>query len=168
MPGRWFLLVYLHVLAAGLYIGGAISFGGALIPGLRAGRDRGEWVAAVAGVARIYHPISLLALGALVMTGAYYLTGLKASLGPLFFPRLIRILGPKLLVAFILIMLASYEAFALGVRLCRALERDGGRPAPARLPAYERLVRRMRATALLGALLAAVNVYLGLLLARAG
>jgi uncharacterized membrane protein len=69
---------------------------------------------------RLQNPISIGALGVLLMTGAFQLTEVKARLGPSFFATLGRGLMIKLTLAFVLINVATYVAFGLAHRLVRA------------------------------------------------
>ncbi|MBI2563318.1 MAG: hypothetical protein HYW08_13210 [candidate division NC10 bacterium] len=101
MPGIEGLTRFVHLLASMVYLGGSWFLGAALIPGLRAMAPE-QRIRTVAAVIRWYHPTSLAALGILVMTGAFTLTSAKAALGPQYFSTLFTLLGPKLLLAFVL------------------------------------------------------------------
>jgi len=123
-------------LAVAVYLGGTVFLGAVLIPVLRRRGLDAEGLQLLAGVLRIFHPVSLASLGLLVLTGAVALTPLKESLGPEYVPRLFGVLALKLLLVFILIMVSSYQFFALGPRFLRALpteeETRGGVPSPPR------------------------------------
>ena len=165
MPGAEWLTRFLHLVASMVYLGGSWFLGAALIPGLAA-TTPAERIRIVAAVIRWYHPTSLAALGVLVMTGAFTLTSAKAALGAQYFPELFTILGPKLLLAFVLVMLSSYQFFGLGLRLVRSLPEDGA-AVPAEVQAWQlRVVSRIQGCALVGAALAAVLSGLGMALAR--
>ncbi len=148
-----------------VYLGGSWFLGAALIPGLRtAAPEQRIWT--VASVIRWYHPSSLAALGVLVMTGAFALTPAKAALGPRYFPALFSLLGPKLLLAFVLVMLSSYQFFGLGLRLVRSLPQEGGSVSPEVQAWQLKVVTRIQACALTGVGLAVALSGLGLALSR--
>lgn len=165
MPGVEWLTRFAHLLASMVYLGGSLFLGAALIPGLSAVAPE-QRVRTVAAVIRWYHPTSLAALGVLVMTGAFALTSAKAALGPQYFPAVFTLLGPKLLLAFVLVMLSSYQFFGLGLRLVRSLPEDGG-SVSAEVQAWQlKVVTRIQACALIGAGLATALSGLGMALAR--
>jgi len=165
MPGIEWLTRFAHLLASMVYLGGSWFLGAALIPGLSAAAPE-QRIRTVAAVIRWYHPTSLAALGVLVMTGAFSLTSAKAALGPQYFPALFTLLGPKLLLAFALVMLSSYQFFGLGLRLVRSLPEDGG-TVPPEVEAWQlKVVTRIQVCALTGAGLAAALSGLGMALAR--
>ena len=167
----WFLLV--HLTAAGLALGGMAFFGGIYIPRLRraaAGGPEGSARLIVAGM-RAFHPFFLACVGVLIVSGGFYLTRLKVELGAEYLPRLLVVLGTKLLLVFVLAMLASYQCFGVGLPLERSLllsEGDGassGQDADlARRQAA--LVRRLQGCALANVVLLIVIMYLGLSMGR--
>ena len=165
MPGVEWLTRFAHLLASMVYLGGSWFLGAALIPALSKATPE-QRVRVVAAVIRWYHPTSLAALGVLVMTGAFALTSAKAALGPQYFPTLFWLLGPKLLLAFVLVMLSSYQFFGLGLRLVRSLPQDGDAVPPGLQEWQLRVVRRIQVCALTGAGLAALLSGLGMALAR--
>jgi uncharacterized membrane protein len=162
------LLAFLHIMAVAVYLGGTVFLGGVLIPVLeRRGLDA-DGVHLLAGVLRVFHPVSLGTLGVLVITGAVALTPLKESLGPEYMPRLFGVLALKLLLVFVLILVSSYQFFALGPRLIRVLppegeKLEGGSPTQAM-----QLVQRIRRWNLVAAALGVAIVYLGLRMGRLG
>ena len=165
MPGAEWLTRFAHLIAAMVYLGGSCFLGAALIPGL-ATMTPEQRIRTVAAVIRWYHPTCLAALGVLVMTGAFTLTSAKATLGDQYFPKLFTVLGPKLLLAFVLVMLSSYQFFGLGLRLVRSLPEDGA-AVPVEVQTWQlRVVSRIQACALVGAVLAAALSGLGMALAR--
>ena len=167
----WFLLV--HVSAAGLALGGMAFFGGIFIPRIRraaAGGPEGATRLIVAGM-RAFHPFYLACVGVLIVSGGFYLTRLKVGLGAEYFPRLLAVLGTKLLLVFVLAMLASYQCFGVGLPLERSLLPPGGdgSPGPAD-PEVARqqaaMVRRLQGCALANVMLLVVIMYLGLSMGR--
>ena len=160
-----FSVAYLHLMAAVLYLGGMAFVGGLLIPVARRLRGGRKTVEAIGHLVKIVHPVSLAALGLLIMTGAIMLTDLKIALGGRYFSQLFATLGPKLLVVFVLALLNSYQFFGLGLRLTRSIAQEAeGQTAvteeqvAAMLPTVGRLQRCAWTSIALGA----AAVYLGL------
>ncbi len=167
----WFLVV--HVTTAGLALGGMAFFGAIFIPRLRraaAGTPEGRARLIVAGM-RAFHPFFLACVGVLIVSGGFYLTRLKVGLGAEYFPRLLKVLGIKLLLVFVLALLASYQCFGVGIPLERSLlpaegEGAAGAPDPALTRRQATLVGRLQACALANAALLIVIIYLGLSMGR--
>ncbi len=168
----WFLVV--HVAAAGLALGGMAFFGGIYIPRLRraAGGERGGATGMIVAGMRAFHPFYLACLGVLIVSGGFYLTRLKIGLGAEYLPRLLKVLGIKLLLVFILAMLSSYQCFGVGLPLERSLLPGGegnGNPGPPHSELLRRqaaMVNRLQGCALANAGLLLIIIYLGLAMGR--
>ena len=158
-------LAALHLLAAALYLGGTLTLGAAVLPAFRGEGDAGRR-ATLARILRIAHPVSLAALGVLVLTGAGGVTALKGASGAEFAARWFGLLGLKLLLVFVLVLTAAYEFFGLGLRLVRAVAREAEGEAGPDPRGHARLVARLQAAALANGLLGGAVSVLGLLLAR--
>jgi hypothetical protein len=166
----WFLMV--HLTAAGLALGGMAFFGAIFIPRMRraAAAEGASGTRLIVAGMRAFHPFYLACVGVLIVSGGFYLTRLKAGLGAEYFPRLLAVLGTKLLLVFVLAMLASYQCFAVGLPLERSLlPPDGGGP-PAAEPDVARrqagMVRRLQGCAWGNVVLLLVIIYLGLSMGR--
>jgi len=155
-------------MAVAVYLGGTIVLGAVVIPVLkRRGMDAvGRQL--LVGMIRIFHPLSLAALGVLILTGALALTSVKEMLGPEYMSRLFGVLGLALLLVFVLLMVSSYQFFAIGLKLLRSLPSGAEEATGLSSEEWNRLVRRLQGCSLLGAALGAVIVYLGLGMTRAG
>lgn len=162
------MLAFLHTVAVAVYLGGTVFIGAVLIPVLRRRGLDANNVHLLAGVLRIFHPVSLASLGVLVVTGAVALTPLKENLGPEYMPRLFGVLALKLLLVFVLILVSSYQFFALGPRLLRALPAQDEKLEDVFFTQGIRLIQRMQRWNLAAAALGAVIVYLGLHMGRMG
>ena len=132
--------LWLHLLAFATYVGATVAVLLICLPMARAEPDPERRLRIVTGTMRVYDPLTIGALGVLVMTGAFNLTAYKAALRELFFSRLGSVLAWKLLLSFFLINLAAYIAFGLGHRIVRAAE-DTPTLDPDRL---DRMVTRLR------------------------
>lgn len=78
---------------------------------------------------KLYGPTAILSLGVAVMTGAFALTDIKATLRARFYEQAGQPLACKLGAVFVLIILTTYLSFGLGLRVVRAVER-GDSPRP--------------------------------------
>ena len=162
-------LPYLHLVVAFLYLSGMVFVGGFVIPAARRYQEARQTLQSIARVITVVHPISLAALGLLIITGAAMLTDLKAALGGRYFSHLFSTLGPKLLVVFILALLNSYQFFGLGLRLTRSMvdgaERQEGM-TDGQVAAALVQVNRLQRCAWISAALGGAALYLGLAMGR--
>ena len=162
------LLAILHTVAVAVYLGGTVFLGAVLIPVLRRRGLDADGLHLLAGALRVFHPVSLGSLGVLVITGAVALTPLKEGLGPEYMSRLFGVLALKLFLVFVLVLVSSYQFFALGPRLFRALSTEEGKPEDLPSTQGTQLVQRIQRWNLLAAALGAVILYLGLRMGRLG
>ena len=163
MPRSYFWILYLHILAACLYTGAA-AFVSIFLPVLRRRLSPGEFAGEVAAIVRFYHPFILACMGALILTGAWYLTGLKAAMGPgfgaIFLP-----LGLKLGAVFLMVMGMSFQFFALGLRLTRGTGPAGnGRPLAAGTEERLAVIRALEKANLVNLFLGVLAIFFGLVL----
>lgn len=166
MPNSYFWLLYAHILAACLYQG-ALVFFWLLMRHLRRRLPPAEFAGEITSILRFYHPFVLVCMGALIMTGAWYLTGLKMAMGPAF-GRLFVPLGLKLLTVFLMMMGVSFQFFAVGLRLTRGTGPAGnGRPLGATTDERLRLLRTLERVNLANAVLALFAIFFGLALDEA-
>ena len=150
--------LWLHLLAFATYVGATVAILVICLPLARAERDPQRRLQIVAATMRVYDPLTIAALGVLVMTGAFNLTAYKAALRELFFTRLGSTLAWKLLLSFLLINLAAYIAFGLGHRIVRGAE-DA---APLDSSRLDRMLVRLRWSALAALILAAAITWIAL------
>ena len=163
MPRSYFWILYAHILAACLYAG-AVAFFALLLRSLRRRLKPEEFAGEITEIVRFYHPFILVCMGVLIMTGAWYLTGLKAAMGP-GFGRIFVPLGLKLGAVFLMVMGMSFQFFALGLRLTRGTGPAGnGRPLGAGTGERLALIRALEKTNLVNFLLGLLAVFFGLAL----
>jgi hypothetical protein len=114
------LLVVAHVGAIAVYLGASLLLAllmevlGRNAPDAAARRER--W----AEVFAVYNPLSIAALGVVVMTGAWSLTPYKEALGKGYFEEVGRALANKLGLAFLVVMTGTWICFGMCHRLVRA------------------------------------------------
>lgn len=68
----------------------------------------------------IYHPVILVLLGIILMTGAMLITELKVRIGVQFFEVMFHSLGQKLLVFFLIALYSAHMFFGVGLKVTRA------------------------------------------------
>ncbi|MCY3822391.1 MAG: hypothetical protein OXG62_00790, partial [Nitrospinae bacterium] len=105
-----------------------------------------------------------ICMGVLIMTGAWYLTGLKMAMGPAF-GKLFVPLGLKLLTVFLMMMGISFQFFAVGLRLTRGMGPAGnGRPIGDTTAERMKLLKTLEHVNLGNAVLALFAIFFGLAL----
>ena len=150
-----------HLLGLAVYLGSTLALVLMVLPAVEQVADPAEQRRLVAKALRPYNVLSVGALGVLLMTGASSLTDLKATLHA-DYGRLLWPLAWKLLLAFLLINVATYLSFGLAHRLVRA--EIGQLPVEPERQAS--ILKRMRATAWVCVALAAYTTWVGLRLLR--
>ena len=150
-----------HLLGLAVYLGSTLALALMVLPAVQQIADPALQRRALAKALRPYNVLSIGALGVLLMTGASALTDLKATMRA-DFGRLLWPLAWKLLLAFLLINVATYLSFGLAHRLVRA--EIGQLPVEPERQAS--IIRRMRGTAWIAVALAAYTTWIGLRLLR--
>jgi hypothetical protein len=110
----------IHIAALIAYVAATVAVLVYAIPKARAETDPAGRLASAGRAMRLYDPFSIAALGVLVMTGAFALTGIKDALRERFFEQVGAMLAWKLFFTFLLIIVAAYLAFGVGNRLVGA------------------------------------------------
>ena len=153
--------LWLHVVSSGVYLGSTVIvlF---LLPFVREADEPTDRRRRFARLARAYNPIAIGSLGIAIMTGAFNLTDYKARLGPRFFAELGGVLGWKLLVVFLLIMVATSLAFGIAHRTVREEQWD----EPVDAAALDSRLRRVPGMLWTALVLAGVVFWLGLAMAH--
>jgi uncharacterized membrane protein len=152
---------WIHLLAVAVYLGATLAVVLVFLPAMESIQDPTLQRRLLARGLRPYNVLSVGALGVLVISGASGLTDMKAVLGPEFGRLVWRLVG-KLTLTFVLINVATYFSFGLAHRLVRA---ELGQ-LPVEPEKQAGMIRRMRAAAWLGVLLAAWTAWVGIGLVR--
>jgi len=148
--------LWLHLLAFATYTGATMALALICLPIARREQDPVHRLQFIAQCMRVYDPLSIGALGVVVMTGAFRLTAFKAALRSTFFDQIGRVLVWKLLFTFILINLATYVAFGIGHRLAATSS------ASVNAAWLDSLLSRLRTSLLIALLLIAIIVWIAL------
>jgi uncharacterized membrane protein len=120
------LLVLSHVLAISIYLGATVFLAILIEIAARGATDASSRRERWAALFRVYNPLTIGALGVVVMTGAWSLTPYKQALGAGYFAEIGSRLAGKLALAFVLIIVATWISFGICHRLVRA--HDGSIP----------------------------------------
>jgi putative copper export protein len=114
------LMVFVHVVAVSVFLGATVMLGvaietlGTRAPDAFLRRQR------YAAFFSAYNPLSIAALGVIVMTGAWAITPYKQNLGPAYFEQIGAALADKLVLAFFVIISATWVSFGICHRMVRA------------------------------------------------
>lgn len=160
------LSVYLHILAATVWVGGQLFVALVLVPIARPlPPDKRAMLLDAVGLR--FRLVGWIAIGVLVVTGVanVALRGVTWDMvasGQLLESRFGQLLAIKVAVVALMAALTAYHDFALGPRSVRVLQQA----TPESLAHAERLRRRASWLARLGVLLALVIVALGVALVR--
>lgn len=152
------LTLWLHLLAMTVFVGSAVTVLVVLLPmadRISSPVDKQKFLAQ--GL-KAYNPLSIGALGLIIMTGAFNLTAYKQQLGPQFFALLGGVLGLKLLLVFVLILISTSATIGMGHRLVRT-ELRGETFDPAKLPG---LIRRVQLFTVLTVAMSAAVVWVSM------
>ena len=165
MSRSYFWLLYAHLAFACFFIGGMTIFS-ILVANLRKRLNPEEFTGEVVSILRFYHPFVLFCMGVLIMSGAWYLTGVKIAMGRNFGTIFIP-LGLKLGTVFLIVMGLSFQFFGLGLRLTRGMGPAGnGRPPSGGTEDRLRLIRAVEKANLINTLFALIAVFLGLSMSK--
>jgi uncharacterized membrane protein len=151
-------LLWVHLLGLAVYFGSGVTLIVVLLPMARQIAATPDKQRFLAQGLKLYNPLSIGALGVVLMTGAFNLTSYKALLGRRFFELLGGVLGLKLLLVFLLINVSAAVSLGMGHRIVRT-ELRGEAIEPERLTA---LVKRMQIFTIVALLLTAWIVWVSL------
>ena len=152
------LLSFVHLFASTIFIGTSV-FMALLLPTAADGAaDAVARRSRYVGLLKVYGPLSIGSLGVVLVTGAYQVTTYKQSLGENYFELLGAALAWKLTMAFLVIMLATWVAIGMGLRMVRA--EQGGLPVTD--PALDKLVLRLSIGLWLTVMAAAYTLWIAL------
>lgn len=152
------LNLWIHLLAITVFLGSGVTLLVVLLPMADQISSLKEKQTFLSQSLKTYNPLSIGALGVIIMTGAFNLTSYKERLGSQFFELLGGTLGFKLLLVFILIMVSTSAIIGMGHRLVRT-ELRGEEFDPEKLPG---LIKRMQMFTILYLALTAWVVWVSL------
>lgn len=151
------LNAWLHLLAITLYLGSVIGLWAMLLPSVRAITLDQERLNLLARALKLYNPLQIGALGLVVLTGAFQVTDLKAAYRGSFAQQIGGPLALKLSLSFVLIILSTYQAMGVAHRFVKRYEAGESFPHIE----LERIIRRLKISAIVILLLAVPILWLG-------
>lgn len=163
MRGLYVALVFTHVLAAIVWLGGTLFFALVLAPVMRRPENRAAAPALVHATGLRFRTVGWTSIGVLMTTGVLILgmRGYRVSHlfdGTLFSGPFGHVLAAKLLLVALIVAVSAYHDFVAGVRATRAWAAD---PESSEALRHRRLAGRLgRLTALLSLGVVALAVML--------
>ena len=115
-----------HIISLTLHIGLVVALWRILLPALRQESLREGRADLLARVLRIYNPVQIGLLGIVTLTGASRITDLKSLHGAFYAQELGSDLAVKLLLAFFVIMLGTWQCMGIAHRFVRLHESPEG------------------------------------------
>lgn len=115
-----------HIISLTLHIGLVVALWRILLPLLRQDALREHRVELLVRVLRVYNPVQIGLLGVLTLTGASGITDLKALHGASYAHEFGTALAVKLLLAFFVIMLGTWQCMGIAHRFVRLHESPEG------------------------------------------
>lgn len=115
-----------HIISLTLHIGFVAALWLVLLPALREDSLRRSRVDLLVRVLRVYNPAQIGLLGILTLTGASRITDLKALHGASYAQEFGSALAVKLLLAFFVIMLGTWQCMGIAHRFVRLHESPEG------------------------------------------
>ncbi len=164
MSIKSYLLILSHLIPWTLGMGSAFYFAFAAVPIANRYLQGDQRLQSLKRNIKFYHITFLLTMSLMVVTGAFRLTDYKIELGMQYFSDVSTVLIVKLLIFFVVYILAAYQSFGLGLRVTGQGEKAMYDAVPADL--VERVVGKMRGIAILNLILMTAAAYAGLILSR--
>ncbi len=115
-----------HIISLTLHIGLVVALWLILLPALKRESMRASRTELLVRVLRIYNPVQIGLLGILTLTGASRITDLKALHGTAYTQEFGAALAVKLLLAFFVIMLGTWQCMGIAHRFVRLSESPEG------------------------------------------
>ncbi len=159
-----YLLILFHLIPWTIGMGSAFYFAFAAVPLANRHLEGEARLQSLRRNVKFYHITFLLAMSLMVISGAWRLTDYKIILGVQYFSDVAEVLIAKLVIFFVVYLLAAYQSFGLGLRLTGQGAKAMEDPVSAEI--VDRVVGKMRSIAILNLVIMTVLAYLGLMLSR--
>ncbi len=150
--------VWLHLLALSVFLGALIGLWILVLSPLSAINHHEDQVAFLTGSLKVYNPLQIGALGLMILTGAFKITELKEIYGVQFARELGATLGLKLALAFVIILLSTYQSMGLAHRFVKRAEQ----PEPITNQDLGSTVQRLRGSMIIILILTLLTVLVGI------
>ncbi|MCY4486136.1 MAG: hypothetical protein OXF11_03345 [Deltaproteobacteria bacterium] len=147
-----------HIVSLTLHIGLVVGLWRVLLPALRHEAGTEARTAFLVRVLRVYNPTQIALLGILTLTGASRITDLKALHGTAYSEEFGSALAVKLLLAFFVIMLGTWQCMGIAHRFVRQTESPEGVSAEG----VDRVLRKLDHSSVLMLVFLAATLWVGL------
>ncbi len=147
-----------HIISLTLHIGLVTGLWRVLLPALRLEPGSEARTRFLVRALRLYNPAQIGLLGVLTLTGASQITDLKALHGSAYSQEFGAGLAVKLLLAFCVIMLGTWQCMGIAHRFVRQSESPEGVTAEG----VDRVLRKLDQSSVLMLLFLSVTVWVGL------
>lgn len=147
-----------HIVSLTLHVGLVAALWRVLLPALRREAATEAQTAFLVRVLRVYNPAQIALLGIATLTGASRITDLKALHGTAYSEEFGAALALKLLLAFFVIMLGTWQCMGIAHRFVRQSESPEGVTAEA----VDRVLRKLDRSSVLMLIFLAVTVWVSL------
>jgi len=152
------LSFWLHLIALTIYLGSLVGLWVFILSHLSVIKGLEGQVAFLVRGLKVYNPLQIGALGLLVLTGAFQLTHLKETYRVLFAREFGGSLSLKLLLAFFIIILSTYQSMGVAHRFVRRSEERES----VSLEELRSMTRRLRGLTLLILFLTLITVWVSI------
>ena len=147
-----------HIISLTLHIGLVVALWLILLPALKRESLRESRTELLVRVLRVYNPVQIGLLGILTLTGASMITDLKALHGAAYTQEFGAALAVKLLLAFFVIMLGTWQCMGIAHRFVRLSESPDGVTAEG----TDAVLRKLDRSSVVMLVFLAVTVWAGL------
>ena len=147
-----------HIISLTLHIGLVVALWLILLPALRRESLRESRTELLVRLLRVYNPVQIGLLGVLTLTGASMITDLKALHGTAYTQEFGSALALKLLLAFFVIMLGTWQCMGIAHRFVRLTESPEGVTAEG----TDAVLRKLERSSVVMLVFLAVTVWAGL------
>jgi hypothetical protein len=164
MSVKSYLLILFHLLPWALGMGAVFYFAFIAVPVANKLLEGEKRLQFIRWNIKYYSPFFLLMMSIVVVTGAWRLTDYKIVLGIQYFQDVSTVLIVKLILFFIIYILAAYQSFGLGLRVTGQGDKAMEDPVAGNI--VDRVFKKMRIIAIINLVLMSAAAYVGLELSR--
>jgi len=152
------VLAWLHVTGVAVSLGTGLFLVFVFFPALKIIEDRQQRMKVLATAIQYFHPIFLLGICTVFMTGAIRLTDLKIDFGQLYYSSLGHVLLWKFGLTTLIFLIAGGQCFGMGLKL----QRMANGVIEGTIERQERLANAIKKMATYNLIALAVTIYFGL------
>jgi len=152
------LLSWLHVTGVAVSLGSSLFLVYVMFPSLKSIDDRAQRMKTLAAAIQYFHPIFLLGICTVFMSGAMRLTDLKIGFGQLYYSSVGHVLLWKFGLTTLIFLIAGGQCFGMGLKL----QRMANGVIAGTLERQERLANTIKKMAAFNLIVLAVTIYFGL------